>query len=176
MFNRFVDGIKKNNANNMIIWLAAISFFCYLLMGTNIFGIQSEFDSKYMLDLVFYYSGDTFFETLVNIPEVQAGYYSVTHYIDYLFILTFYPTLVLILSRGIRNKNQYFILAPLFAMLFDFLENLIIDIQLSSGVNTFFASICGIFTTLKFSFIFISIILIVVNFINKRRNMNHVII
>lgn len=170
MSHAFVNWFQKNNANKKITILAVISLFCYVLMGTKVFGILSEFDNKYMLDLVFYYSGSTFFDTLINIPEAQAGYYLITHYIDYGFIFTFYPMLILVTSKRIKKTTRFYLLAPILAMVFDFLENLIIDIQLTHGVSTFFGSICGVFTALKFTYIVITILLILTNYIKYRRN------
>lgn len=169
MYKKILTWLKTNNTNQIILIFGVISMICYVLMGTKLFGINAEFDNKYMLDLVFVYSKDTFFETLNNIPEIQIGYYQTMHYIDYVFILTFYPTLILITTRVVNEKNQILIWVPFFAMMFDFFENLIIDIQLSVGVGDFLASILGIFTMLKFVFILATILLILSNVIMKRR-------
>ncbi len=169
MYKKLLNWLKANNTNQIIIILGVISMICYILMGTKLFGINAEFDNKYMLDLVFVYSKDTFFETLNNIPQVQIGFYQTTHYIDYVFILTFYPALIFIMTRVVSDKTSYLIWIPFFAMMFDLFEYLIIDIQLSVGVGNFLASICGIFTLLKFILILVTIIVIVYNFVLKRR-------
>ena len=169
MLLKLINWINKSNTKNIFRTLLIISGLCYLLVGTNIFGLLSDFDSKYMLDLVFYYSGDKFITTLANISVTQAGYSQLIHYIDYLFIATFYPLLVLILVRIINNahKAKYYIILPILAMICDFSENLIIDIQLSYGVGNFFAGISGILTLLKFIFIITTIIIAIVFIIIK---------
>lgn len=166
--------IQSHDDHKYVITLTILSTFCYLLMGTQIFGIIGEFDNQYMLDMTLIYSGNTFIETFKNIPELQVKYYQMIHNIDYLFILTFYPLIVLLISRVYRTKETYFVLLPLIAMICDFLENLMIDYHMHYGVSSFFASLSGVFTFLKFVVIAISFVIIVYVLIKRKWNNNHV--
>jgi hypothetical protein len=56
-------------------------------------------------------------------------------------------------------------------MLFDLIENILIDIQLRFGVSEIFASFSGISTLLKFSYIGISIVIYIYSYF-QRRNKN----
>ncbi|XMB72863.1 hypothetical protein RJI07_02880 [Mycoplasmatota bacterium WC30] len=166
---KFVNYINKYNTKYMIITLWAVCGFSYLLMGTKIFGLLSDFDSKYMLDLLLYYSGDKFLTTLADISVTQIDYYKLIHYIDYVFIMIFYPALACLLAKIIKvpNKLKFYILLPILAMICDFLENLIIDIHLSVGVSNFFAGLSGILTLFKFIFIGITIVVTFVLILKK---------
>ncbi len=168
MLQKLMNFIHRYNTKRIFRILLVISAFCYILMGTKVFGLLSDFNSEYMLDLLLYYSGDKFVSALESISAAQIGYYRILHSIDYLFIVTFYPLLVLILDRFIEGKNKfkYLMLLPVLAMLCDLFENLIIDFHLSIGVGSFLSTMSGILTTLKFTSIFITIIIAIV-FITK---------
>ena len=169
--NNIIDSIKKHNSVKKLIFLIVISGLAYLLMGTKIFGIYSDFNSNYMLDLTVFYTGNYFINTLSSISTIQIQYYTVLHIIDYIFIISFYPLLVLLLAKVIKSKHQWLIILPLLAMIFDLLENIIIDVHLHVGVTNFLGSLSGVFTLQKFIFIFISIfVFIVYIFKNRRKN------
>ena len=85
------------------------------------------------------------------------------------FIISFYPLLVLLLARVVKNKHEWLIMLPIIAMIFDLLENIIIDVHLHVGVSNFLGSLSGIFTLLKYSFILISSCIFVVHVFNNRR-------
>lgn len=171
---KILSWIQFHNNHKFVITLTILSTFCYLLMGTQIFGVIGEFDNQYMLDMTLIYSGNTFIETFRNISELQIKYYQTIHHIDYLFILTFYPLLVLLISRVYKKKETYVVFLPVIAMFSDFFENLIIDIHIHYGVSIIFASLSGIFTFLKFLVITISILIIIYVFIKRKRTKHDV--
>jgi len=166
---KIIRWINENNLRRNRILLSVIAATCYILMYLMMTNVIGSLDVYYMLDMEFFYTGDEFLIILGSISAEQANLYQVLHYIDYVFIFTFYPVYVLILDKFV-NRNKKFILLPLLAMLFDFLENLIIDINIHSGVSGFFASLSGIFTLFKFVFIIAGAVLLILNYVqNKKR-------
>lgn len=163
--------INENNIRRNRMILSILAAICYTLMYLIMTNVIGTFNAYYMLDMEFFYTGDEFLIIFSSISAEQVTLYQTLHYIDYVFIFTFYPLYVLILEKYI-TKNRKFILLPLLAMLFDFLENLVIDIHIHNGVSNFFAGLSGVFTLLKFIVIIAGFVLLIVNYIQKKKNKN----
>lgn len=161
--------ISKVNSKNSIIIFLIISLIAYVAMGTSLFGMIHGFGTDSMLDSTFFYTGSEFMSQLENLTQNEVSAYLYIHLVDYLFIISFYPALTFIYKKTLRTQSGIFIL-PILAMLCDFVENIIIDIKLISDVPNILGSISGILTTLKFAFILITIILVIINVIQNRRN------
>ena len=165
--NKIYEYICNNKSKNFIVIFAFITILTYTLMLTNIFGLISEFDRTYMLDLSIFYSGEAFIDNFSTITTQQIYYYQVIHIIDYVFILSFYPLLAIIITRIIKKHHYYLFIIPLLSMIFDFIENIIIDLHMHYNLSKTMGTISGISTLLKFNFIFISIILLITILIRK---------
>lgn len=165
--NKIYEYICNNKTKNIIVILALITILTYTLMLTNIFGLISEFDRTYMLDLSIFYSEEAFINNFSSITIQQIYYYQVIHIIDYVFILSFYPLLAIIIARMIKKQYYYLFIIPLFSMIFDLIENITIDLHMHYNLSKIIGTISGISTLLKFNFIFISIILLIIILIRK---------
>lgn len=155
-----IDWIERNNNKKTRRVLAIVALFAYILMGTKLLWILKDFDTSYMMDLKLFYSGPYFISTLADITELQAGYYQIIHFIDYLFIFTFYPFLVLTLLINIYNISKNYIIVPIVAMICDFLENILIDFHLHVGISQTLGGMVGILSFVKFFAILVSLVLI----------------
>jgi hypothetical protein len=160
--------ISLNNKKRFVIPLAVIAALTYLLLGTNFFGLISDFNRGSMLDMQYFYTGNDFIAILNSLSLAEESAYLYMHIIDYIFIFTFYPTLTFLFDY-VNKHHSNIVLLPILAMIFDLLENIIIDIKLLASIPSFFGSLAGIFTVLKFSILIISGILIVVNIYWNRR-------
>jgi len=137
-------------------------------MTSNAFGLLngSNFNSNMMLDKKFYYTSFEMNNLISSLNSEMIKTYFSLHLIDYLFILFFYPTLGLLMFN-VSNKRIKILLIPLLAMVFDIIENIFIDFSLYHGLSKIVMSLTGFITLLKFSCIFISIILIIYYIIKK---------
>ena len=160
--------LENYKSKNWIILLLFSVFITYILMLTNIFGLLSDFDRSIMLDLLFFYQGDEFINNFISVTDIQLYYYQMIHIVDYIFILSFYPLLFIILAKQKILKNYIILIIPLMAMFFDLLENLIIDFHMNFGVSEFLGSLSGVSTLIKFLTIFVTLILITILFIRKK--------
>ncbi|XFA98787.1 hypothetical protein ACAG96_07905 [Candidatus Izemoplasma sp. B36] len=165
--NKIYECIYNNKTKKIIVILAFITLLTYTLMLTNIFGVVSEFDRIYMLDLSIFYNGEEFINNFSTIAAQQVYYYQVIHFIDYVFILSFYPLLTIIIAKLIKKQYYFLFIIPLFSMIFDFIENMIIDLHMHYNFSKTMGTISGVSTLLKFNFIFISIILLIIILVRK---------
>ncbi len=151
-----------------IIVFSSISLFLFIAMTSNAFGLLngSNFNSNMMLDKKFYYTSFEMNNLISSLNSEMIKTYFSLHLIDYLFILFFYPTLGLLMFN-VSNKRIKILLIPLLAMVFDIIENIFIDFSLYHGLSKIVMSLTGFITLLKFSCIFISIILIIYYIIKK---------
>ena len=145
-----------------IIVFSSISLFLFIAMTSNAFGLLngSNFNSNMMLDKKFYYTSFEMNNLISSLNSEMIKTYFSLHLIDYLFILFFYPTLGLLMFN-VSNKRIKILLIPLLAMVFDIIENIFVDFSLYHGLSKIVMSLTGFITLLKFSCIFISIILII---------------
>lgn len=156
--------IKRINTKKTRLIIALIAIAMYIIMTLLLLlNLQKE----YILDLKFFYSGDFFLNNFVGISDNQTKQYLLFHLFDYVFIITFYPLLSLILEKRLISL-KYLSLVPIIAMLFDLIENILIDIQLRFGISEIFASFSGISTLLKFSLIGTSIIIYIYSYFQRR--------
>lgn len=159
--------VKPRANNNVLLALAVFAGFSYALMAILAYSPASQFNLDYFLDLKFYYSKEVFLNQMSLIDNHQIKMYQIIHFVDYLFILTFYPLLLLVMARFL-NPNQLPIgWLSVVAMLSDLSENLIIDFHLYFDPIYFLAAISGILTAMKFSFLVMSILGLII-FRNKR--------
>lgn len=166
-----IEWIEKNNTKKIRTFYGLVALFCYVLMGTKLFWIISDFDTAYMMDLKLFYSGPFFISTLADITPIQAEYYQIIHYIDYIFIMTFYPLLMMFLLYNIYNLSKNFIIIPIIAMFCDLFENILIDFHLHMGISQTLGGLVGILSFIKFFTIFVTILLILYQaYLNWRRN------
>ena len=151
-----------------IIVFSSISLFLFIAMTSNAFGLLngSNFNSNMMLDKKFYYTSFEMNNLISSLNSEMIKTYFSLHLIDYLFILFFYPTLGLLMFN-VSNKRIKILLIPLLAMVFDIIENIFVDFSLYHGLSKIVMSLTGFITLLKFSCIFISIILIIYYIIKK---------
>ena len=156
-----IDWIDKNNTKKVRLFYGLVAVFCYVLMGTKIFWLIKDFDTSYMLDLKFFYSGPYFISTLADIPSIQAEYYQIIHYIDYIFIMSFYPLLMMFLLKNTYNISKNLIIIPITAMFCDLFENILIDFHLHVGISQTMGSMVGILSFIKFFSILITLTLII---------------
>ena len=157
---------QKNRQKRLVFIFLFLTIIFYAIMGAQIFGMIGDFNRGYMLDLKFFYSGDVFTDTLNAMSSEQIQLYQNIHFFDYLFLLTFYPFLVF-LNVSIYKKRSLIILLPFVAMIFDFIENLLIDLHMSIGLSHGFGVLAGISTMLKFTIILISIALMIYTYMNN---------
>jgi len=156
---------RKLNQKGIKVFLLVVGVIAFLMMSTNILGFMNDysFSSFEMLDVKFFYDQDTFtLSILIYQISNTVNAYLILHAEDYVFILTFYLWLAIVLF-DLLEKNQSvsaLVILPLLAMLFDLAENLVIDVALTSGVGEFWATICGYLTLFKFVFLVISILAI----------------
>lgn len=170
LMNKLYAWISKNNKKKTVIILAIIALITYILMLSKVFGLNSHLNTALILDSQYFYTGSYFSATLNSLTANEVSAYLYMHLLDYVFILSFYPALCFVFDL-INKQHSNIVILPLIAMLFDFLENSIIDIKLLAGMPQFFGSIAGIFTVLKFSVLIISGILMVINiFVNRKSN------
>ena len=168
--NRLFTWISLKNNKRVVIPLAIIALVSYILMGTDIFGLIDNFNRHLMLDMQFVYSGNDFYNTLNSLDSLEVTAYLYIHLVDYFFIFSFYPMLTFLFDY-INKHQSNIVLLPILAMIFDLLENIVIDINLLASLPKFFGSLVGIFTILKFSILIISGMLIVINiYINRKKN------
>ena len=73
--NGLIEWIERNNTKKTRRFYGIVALFSYILMGTKLFWILRDFDTNYMLDLKFYYSGLYFISTLADISDIQIEYY-----------------------------------------------------------------------------------------------------
>ncbi len=154
-----------------IIFLFVISILLFITMSSNAFGLleNTGFNSNMMLDKKIFYTSQDMSNLISSLSNEMIKTYFSLHLIDYIFIIFFYPFLRLLLIYVGRRKSK-FIIIPLFAMVFDIIENIIIDISLSHVLPNILMTISGVITLFKFICIFVSIILIIYYSITIKKN------
>lgn len=162
---RIVNCIYKHNTKWYFLGAALLMLVGIILIFTQYFGAITLADDK-ALDMLFNYDKATFYNILHLLDESDRLAYKLIHLADYIFILGVYPLISIGFSRLIRkdHKIRILVLLPLVAGLFDFLENLMMDIHLYAYPSEiqFLGSLAGIFTTIKFICLYASIILIAI--------------
>lgn len=178
------DLIKRNaNTKIILIYLLLIAVFGTLIM-TKLFGLF-EFNSDLSLDPLLYYSKDTFYNTLMLLGKDGRVGYLGTHIPDYFFMFFFHPifslliaALLISLKKTETKLYDFLIVFPLFALLFDFLENLFMDIHILIYPDEIqvLGSISGYVTMLKFIVINITLAIIIslciIKLIQKTKSLN----
>lgn len=138
-------------------------FVGIILIFTQYFGAVTLADDK-ALDMLFNYDKTTFYEILHLLDNSDRLAYKLIHIADYAFIIGVYPLISMGLSRSIEKtkKLRVLIVLPLIAGLFDFLENLMMDIHLYAYPKEIIllGSLSGSFTTLKFIFLYTSLLVL----------------
>ncbi len=168
---KIINWLFSHNGRKNLLWFSIIALIGITLIYSRYFGLLSISNEK-ILDMLFFYNHSTFYETLNSLTDSEILAYKLIHIADYVFAIGFYPILIFLLTRTIDINNKYrrMILLPLLAGLFDFLENIMMDIHLYLNLSseTILGSLSGIFTILKFGLLFISIIIFLI-FLIKRR-------
>lgn len=166
-----LKAIDKRTIKFVLLVVGLVSF---MMMSFNILGFIDgySFSSMDMLDVKGFFTAETFRTAIASYQAMdQTGAYMILHIEDYLFILTFYPWLLLVLFHRLdMNKaNLVWAIVPFLAMLFDLMENLIIDIALFGTVGDFGAGLVGFLTLLKFTLLGLTVILIAYQYYIKKR-------
>lgn len=161
---------EKLNNKKVIILLFLFMFIGITLIFTQYFGLF-PLNDEYALDMLNYYSKTLFFNSIESMDQPSRLSYFMIHLGDYLFMFGFYQLLGLAIFKLINRKSKLIYLAtiPYFAFLFDFLENIIMDIHLAIYPNQIevFGYVAGISTFMKFISMYVSLLLILLLFIYK---------
>ena len=141
---------------HIVLTLVGITF-----IFTQYFG-RFPLDEKYALDMLYYYKQSDFMGSLLSMDAASRLSYLMIHIADYVFMLGIYPLMGLILARSFK-KVVWLPVIPLFAFVFDFLENILFDFHLVfyPAQVPFFGTIAGICTPLKFAMFFASLALVI---------------
>ncbi len=159
---------KKAATNQVLLILSVFAGFSYALMALLAYSPASQFDVNHFLDLKFFYTQETFLNQIASINVIQARIYQMIHFVDYLFILTFYPLLALVMARFLQPQRLQLTWIAIAAMTSDLIENLIIDYHLHFPPLAFLATLSGFFTALKFSLLILAILALLI--FKKRGN------
>ncbi len=159
-----VKWVYNHNTKWYLIGALILALVGMLLIFTQYFGGVTLADDK-ALDMLFNYDKAKFYEILHLLDASDRLAYKLIHIADYVFICGVYPLISMAISKviGKRKKIELLVLLPLIAGLFDVLENLMMDIHLYAYPSEimFMGSLSGVFTTLKFSLLYVSILLLV---------------
>ncbi len=160
--------IKKNTTRLKILMLFILSILFGALIISQAFG-RIEIKSDATMDGETYYNGETFFNNLHDQGENGRQAYLYLHLIDYCFIFSFYSflsvlTFLFIDKTHISSKIQSVALIPIFAGLFDLLENFCIDISIFAYPRkiNILADISGYLTFTKMMLVNSTLIIIVI--------------
>lgn len=160
---RCLNWMDKRSVLWLLGLLAAVSFF---MMAPNFLWLNADagFTSFNMLDVRFFFTHSVFDQYLLSLDADMKTAYLQLHAADDLFIITFYPWLLLILFYQLKDRSPArlgWLVIPLAAMMFDLFENLLIDATLRSGVSTWLSGVTGWLTLFKFVMIFVTVSLII---------------
>ena len=164
--------LEKYSTKKSILILLVIN----LIFPTIIFPLFHGSPDNIPLDLQFSYTPEKAYQLLAQFSAEELKMYRIlelTGDVIYPIVYGFFLSLLIFKFR----KNSLLVLIPLLAIVADLFENTGIVILISSlpkQLNTI-ASITSVFSTLKWSLIFISILLIVIFgvqrlFLNKKAN------
>jgi len=153
----------------IMIPLFIIGLVMFFAMSTNLFGFLNEsgFNSFKMLDVNFFYSAEQFETTISSFSTEMIQAYMILHIIDYIFIFSFYPALALLLLYTAKKPTILVAVVGL-AMLFDFTENILIDIGLNHDIPNILQSVSGFLTMFKFIMLILSIAVVISNVIKHK--------
>lgn len=152
--------ILKYYKTKHIVILASIAMLAYVMMLINFLGLLSDFGTMDMFDIKIFYSPNFFYQTIISLNDSEVLNYLYLHVIDYIFIVTFYPCLTLLLGKNSRVKTIELII-PIIAMFSDLTENILIDIGLCLSIPSFLVVLLNIITITKFLAIGIAVVLII---------------
>jgi hypothetical protein len=159
--NNFIT--KYANGKNLLILLGlviVINIFLVIAMGGN--------PNLQPLDLQFSYSPDRAYELLGAYNETERFYYMIAELtLDILYPLVYGALLSFILYM--LHKNLKFAKLPFDVVIIDYLENIGIVIMLLNYPTRidWLASLTGIFTTLKWLFLAVILMLILWGLLKK---------
>lgn len=141
-----------------------ICIFIMYFTDHGIRGIQKFSPSFRLLDMRFHYSSETVSQTFNQIGEGGRAAYQKLLVLDFFFILFLLITMITISSAvplSLQSKSILYIVCGLRA-LFDILENILLLNMLGQYpvFNQTIAKMCSWITTLKFSMLFIWLIVI----------------
>ncbi len=172
---KLLDALNKPHIKRSLLVIGVIAF---LMMSTNILGFIDDytFSSFSMLDVKGFYDAD-FFNSMIHQYKSmeQIRPYIILHIEDYVFVLTFYLWLVMVIFTQLKKVNHgiYLILFPSLAMIFDLVENVLIDISLFNEPGIFISTITGYLTLFKFLFLLASVVIIVYQMVISKKEDNH---
>ncbi|MDD3824181.1 MAG: hypothetical protein PHR90_02510 [Sphaerochaetaceae bacterium] len=106
----------------------AFAAFLYLLMATRVFGLLA-IESDNLIDLRLFFSRETFFAVIEGQAVTCRDCHLAFHFMDLLFVLTFYPLLAGF-ARKLCRDTRFFAVSALLAGLMDLTENLGTDLSL----------------------------------------------
>lgn len=162
---KVINFIYKHNTKKYIIITSLLALIGMVLIFTQYFGLVTLSDDK-ALDMLFTYNSSKFYNILHILTESDRLAYKLIHLADYIFIVGIYPLISLALSKVINmnKKKKVLIMVPLIAGLFDMLENIMMDIHLYFYSNEFLflGNLSGVFTTIKFLSLYLSVIILVI--------------
>lgn len=154
---------RYNNTRTLYIF-TSVTVFLTVLIYSQLFGVLFVPNTS-IIDFKLIYSYQTFVDSIQTLTSMQVKDYISIHMIDYVFMLSFYPLLGLLLSTVIAqsSKHIYLLLLPLFAYMFDMTENIIIDIHLYHfpQIYPILGDIIVWITPLKFLMCVLAIIIII---------------
>lgn len=161
-----INIIYRYNKPRTLYIFTGVTVFLTVLIYSQLFGVLFVPNTA-IIDFKLVYSYQTFVDSIQTLTSTQAKDYISIHIIDYVFMLSFYPLLGLLLSTVITqsSKHIYLLLLPVFAYMFDMTENIIIDIHLYHfpQIYPIIGHIIVWITPLKFLMCVLAIIIIIYN-------------
>lgn len=158
---KIMDWFYRNNRNHATKSLMFTALAAFLLMSSNIVWLNSStgFNLFDMLDMKLYVSSTTLYDAVASMSESALIGYLNIHLVDYVFILSFYPWLIMMMTRNLQrnSKQEFFLILVVVAMMSDLMENIFIDVELVGSLPTILASILGLLTMLKFASMLMSV-------------------
>ena len=152
-----------------------ILFIITVIFPTVIFPLAG-IDAQKMPDAKFYYTGEQVVQLLQSFtPAERSAYFLSAFFIDVLYPVTYSLLLAVLITRLLQpliaaeSRWNYLRLLPFAAALFDLLENVSLAVLLS-GIDRpvlAMAKAAVIFTPIKWSLVFTSILLILFLFIKN---------
>lgn len=162
--------MEKLSKKKSVLILILLTIIGIVLIFTQYFGLF-PLEDQYALDMLNYYSKTQFFDNIEAMDKSNRLSYFMIHIGDYLFMTGFYQLLAVAIYKILHNNSKivYLILVPYLAFIFDFLENLMMDIHLMLYPKQIdiFGYIAGVSTFIKFTTLYSSITIIVLAIIYR---------
>lgn len=172
----YLDRLKEFPKDKLLIFVSIISFLIVILIEIFVFiPIEADVSTYGILDFEFAWTSARV-ETIISVwGDTDINNQSIAIYWDFLFIVGYvslaFALIVLALRRS-KSKLQtigiYIAITPFLTGIFDVIENvnLLKMLRTPTSVSNFNAYIASLSATLKFSFLFIGIIYVIIALIS----------